>query len=181
MNFAWSKTPLKLVLILILAAAINGSIILGLHAAVSYRMEMPVEEATLAQLDETWIDCEILDRREISGTGFSILLVRKNDGTIHLITLQKHYLLDRCRIIKKACQSVPQTGEIINLKTGITQIQVSVQQNNQTGKLYLKPEGTGVGYSPKQQFRNQMILGITGLCILELAIWCLVFRKEEIA
>lgn len=34
---------------------------------------------------------------------------------------------------------------------------------------------------PGQQFQNQMIFGITGLCILELALWCLVFRKEEIA
>lgn len=83
--------------------------------------------------------------------------------------------------MSKACQSISQTGEIINLKAGITQIQLSVEENNQTGALYIHPEGIGVMNPPGQQFQNQMIFGITGLCILELALWCLVFRKEEIA
>lgn len=181
MNFAWSKTPLKLVLILILASLINFCILLGIQAAVFYRIEMPVEEAALAQLDETWIDCEILDRREISGSSFRICLVKKSDDSLHLVTLQKHYLLNRCRVMRKACQSVSQTGETITLKAGITQIELSVLKNSQSGQLCLKPEGTGIINPPKQQFRNQMIFGIAGLCFLELAIWCLVFRKEEIA
>ena len=105
----------------------------------------------------------------------------KADGSLHLVTLQKHYLLDRYRLMPKACQSISQTEESINLKAGITQIQLTVKENNQTGELYIHPEGTGVINPPGQQFRNQMIFCIAGLCILELAIWCLVFRKEEIA
>lgn len=180
-SFAWSKTPLKMQLILILAGAINFGLILGLQMVFSYRTPGPVDETKLAQLEDVWQDCEILDQRQISGSNFYICLVEKADGSLHLVTLQKHYLLDRYRLMPKACQSISQTGEIINLKAGITQIQLSVEENIQTGALYIHPEGIGVVNPPGQQFRNHMIFGIAGLYILELAIWCLVFRKEEIA
>lgn len=180
-GFDWSKTPLKLLFILFLAGAINFGLVLGLQMAFRYRTAGPVEEATLAQMDEAYKDCEILDQRQISGSNFYISLVKKPEGSLHLVTLQKHYLLDRYRLMAKACHNISQAGESINLKAGITQIQLSVEENNQTGELYIKPGGTGVINPPGQQFRNQMIFCITGLCILELAIWCLVFRKEEIA
>ncbi len=180
-GFAWSKAPLKLLIILFLAGAINFVFLLGLQMVFRYRTAGPVEEATLVQLDESYQNCEILDQRQISGSSFHIFLVRKADDTLQLVTFQKHHLLDRYRLIENACQSVSQFGESIHLKAGITQIQISVQKNNQTGGLYIKPEGTGVINPPGQQFRNQMILSITGLCILELTVWCLLFRKEEIA
>ena len=180
-GFGWSKTPLKLLIILFLAGSINFGLILGLQMAFSYTVKGPVDESKLAQMEEAWQDCELLDQRQISGSNFYISLVKKADGSLHLVTLQKHYLLDRYRLMNKAYQSISQTGESINLKAGITQIQLSVEENNQTGQLYIKPEGTGVINPPGQQFRNQMIFSITGLYILELAVWCLVFRKEEIA
>lgn len=180
-GFAWSKTPLKLLVILFLAGALNFVLVLGLQMVFSFRTVGPVEEVTLVQLDESYQDCEILDQRQISGSSFHIFLVRKADDTLQLITFRKHHLLDRYRLMANACQSVSQAGESIHLKAGITQIQISVQKNNQTGGLYIKPEGTGVINPPGQQFRNQMILSITGLCILELTVWCLLFRKEEIA
>ena len=180
-GFAWSKAPLKLLIILFLAGAINFMFILGLQMVFSYRTAGPVEENTLVQLDESYQDCEILDQRQISGSSFHIFLVIKADDTLQLVTFRKHYLLDRYRVMANACQSVSQIGESINLKAGITQIQISVQKNNQTGQLYIKPDRIGIVNPPGQQFRNQMIFSIAGLCILELAVWCLVFRKEEIA
>lgn len=180
-GFAWSKTPLKLLIILLLAGAINFVFILGLQITFSYRTAGSVEEATLAKLDETYQDCKILDQRQVSGSNFYIFLVKKQDDTLQLVTFRKHYLLDRYRLMDKACQSVSQATENITLKAGITQIQLSVMENNQAGGFYIWPEGTGVMNPPGQQFRNQMILSISGLYVLELALWCLLFRKEEIA
>ena len=180
-GFGWSKTPLKLLIILFLTGSINFGLILGLQMVFSYRTSGSMNEAKLAQLDDTWQNCEILDQRQISGSNFYISLVKKPEGSLHLVTHQKHYLLDRYRLMNKAYQSISQTGESINLKAGITQIQLSVEENNQTGRLYIKPDGVGIINPPGQQFRNQMIFSIAGLCILELAVWCLVFRKEEIA
>ena len=180
-GFGWSKTPLKLLIILFLAGSINFGLILGLQMVFSYRTSGSMNEAKLAQLDDIWQDCKILDQRQISGSNFYICLVEKADGSLHLVTLQKHYLLNRYRLMPKACQSLSQTGETVNLKAGITQLYLSVEENNQTGALYIHPEGTGIINPPGRQFRNQMIFGITGLCILELTVWCLVFRKEEIA
>lgn len=180
-SFAWSKTPFKMLLILILAGAINFGLVLGLQMVFSYRTPGPVDETKLAQLEDVWQDCEILDSRRISGSNFYICLVTKMDGSLNLVTLQKHYLLDRYRLMSKACQSVSQAGEALHLKAGITLIKLSVEENNQTGALYIREHGTGVINPPGQQFRNQMSLSIAGLCVLELALWCLVFRKEEIA
>lgn len=180
-GFAWSKTPLKLLIILLLAGAINFGLVLGLQMAFGFRVSGPIDASTLAKLDATYQNCKILDQRQVSGSNFYILLVKKQDDTLQLVTFRKHYLLDRYRLMDKACQSVSQATENITLKAGITQIQLSVMENNQAGGFYIRPEGTGVINPPGQQFRNQMILSISGLYVLELALWCLLFRKEEIA
>ena len=108
-GFGWSKTPLKLLIILLLAGSINFGLILGLQMVFSYRTPGSMDETKLAQLETTWQDCEILDQRQISGSNFYICLVEKADGSLHLVTLQKHYLLDRYRLMHKACQSISQT------------------------------------------------------------------------
>ena len=70
-GFAWSKTPLKLLIILLLAGAINFGLVLGLQMAFGFRASGPIDVSTLAQLDETYQGCEILDQRHVSGSNFS--------------------------------------------------------------------------------------------------------------
>ena len=100
---------------------------------------------------------------------------------MHFVTLKKHYLVDRYRVLTKACQSVPENGEPLHLKAGTCQMEVTVDVNNRTGESYMKIDSTFMRQHAGQQFKNQMILSIAGLYILELTVWCLVFRKEEIA
>lgn len=182
MNFFWSKTPLKMLLVILLAAAINFGLILGVQMLLSYRTEGPIDEAALERLDEQWQGCEILDHRE-DGTSQNLhfYLVRQSDESLHFVTLRRHYLVDRYKVMKKATVAVPEGGEAFRLKAGTCQLEVSVEENNQTGEPYMKIDSTFMGQHAGQQFKNQMILSITGLCILELAVWCLLFRKEEIA
>lgn len=181
MSFAWSKTPLKMMLILILAFVINFGLILGVQALLSYRVSGPVDEATLAQLDKRYDGCTILTHKEIEYQDLHIYLVRQPDDSTHLITLRKHYLLNRYKLLKGGC--LPWTGsdEEITLKAGISRLWVSVKVHEPTGVYRIQHEGSSATQHAGQQFKNQMILSITGLCALELAVWCLVFRKEEIA
>lgn len=181
-SFPWSKTPLKMLLVIILAGAINFGLILGIQMLMNYRTEGPIDEAALERLDEQWQGCEILDHRE-DGTrqNLHFYLVRKIDGSLHFLTLRRHYLMERYKVMNKATMAVPEEGEPFRLKAGTCQLEVSVEVNNQTGEPYLQIDSTFMGQHAGQQFKNQMILSIAGLCILELAVWCLLFRKEEIA
>ena len=180
-GFAWSQTPLKLLIILFLAGTINFGLIFGIQLAVSYRFAGPVDEALLARLDSRWEGCEIHDHKEIHSTNLHVYLVRLSDGSAKFVTLRKHYLVNRYRLMEKACQSAPESGEAIWLKAGVTQIEVSVSENTLDDRMRLESHSAAFIQDAGQQFRNQMILSITALCILELAVWCLVFRKEEIA
>jgi hypothetical protein len=181
-GFTWSKTPLKMLFILFIAGAINFGLILGIQMITNYRMEGPVDAAALARLDEQWNGCEILDhKQDTSRQNLYFYLVKQDDGSMHFVTLKKHYLFDRYRVLAKACQSVPENGEPLPLKAGTCQMEVTVDTNNRTGESYMKIDSTFMGQHAGQQFKNQMILSIAGLCILELTVWCLVFRKEEIA
>lgn len=83
--------------------------------------------------------------------------------------------------MNKATIEVPEDGEAFRLKAGTCQLEVSVEENNQTGEPCMKMDSTFMGKHAGQQYKNEMLLSITGLCILELAVWCLFFRKEEIA
>lgn len=182
MSFAWSKAPLKLLLVLFLAGAINFGLILGLQMLLSYRTEGPVNEAALERLDERWQGCEILDhRQDTSHQNLHFYLVRKDDGSLQFLTLRRHYLMERYKLMEKATMLVPESGELRNLKAGTCQLKVTVETNNQTGEPYMKIDSTFMGQNAGRQFKNQMLLSITGLYILELAVWCLIFRKEEIA
>lgn len=181
-GFAWSIAPLKMLLIIMLAGVINFCLILGTQMLLSYRTEGPIDAAALEQLDEQWQGCEILDHmQDPSRQNLHFFLVRTHDGSLHFITLRRHYLMERYKLMDKASTAVPESGEPFRLKAGTCQLEVSVETNNQTGEPCMKIDSTFMGHHAGQQFRNQMILSIAGLCILELAVWCLVFRKEEIA
>lgn len=181
MSFAWSKTPLKLLLILILAAAVNFGLILGIQVVTNYRIEGPVDEELLSQLDSRWDGCEIQDHKEIQNTNLHIYLIKLPDGSAQFVTLRKHYLLDRYRLMDKACQRAPENGEAVWLKAGVTQIEAGISDKTFNGLMRIKSDTVYSGQSARQQFKNQMLLSIAGLCILELAVWCLLFRREEIA
>ncbi len=180
-GYIWSKTPLKLLLILFVAGAINFGLIFGIQLAVSYRFTGPVDEALLASVDSRWEGCQIHDQKEIHHSNLHVYLVRLSDGSAEFVTLRKHYLVDRYRLIEKACQKAPESGEAIWLKAGVSQFEVQVSDQTFNGLMRLESHASAFVQHAGQQFRNQMILSIAGLCILELAVWCLVFRKEEIA
>ena len=179
-----SKIPLKLVLIGIVAIVVNFGIVIGLQMLLNYRVAGPIDEAALAKLDSIYEGCTILDRTENTAdrnSDLSIYLVELGDGSQHLVTLRKHFLTDRYRMMKSACKPLPAEEKTISLRAGTVSFGIDVFFNSVSGHNDISWSGFQMGQSGKTQVRNNLLLCITGLCALELAVWCLVFRKEEIA
>lgn len=175
------KMPLKLVLILLIAVAVNFPLVLGLQAVIHYRVGGPVDAAVLARMDDSLSGCEILDHEEINQTGLHVYLVKQTDGSVHLVTLRKHYIMSRFRLLKDACQPWSGTEEEITLKTGVYQYWISVRSDENTGQHQIQHLGNSVSQNARSQFKNTMLFSITGLCVLEFTAWCLLIRREEIA
>jgi len=183
-SYLRSKLPLKLLLIGIIAVAVNFGIVLGLQLLINFRAPGPVDEAALAKLDSAYEGCTILDHTEnthVSRDDLHIYLVKAADGTEHLVTLRRHMLMDRYRIVKSACKPLPEGEKTIQLRAGTTTFGIDVFFNTVSGHNDISWGGFFSGQSATTRFRNNMFLCIAGLCAAELAVWCLVFRKEEIA
>ena len=178
-----SKIPLKLLLIGIFAIVINFGIVLGLQLLLNFRVSGPIDEAALTRLDKSYADCTILDQTKNNSdysNDLHIFLVRKADGSEHLVTLRRHYLMDRYRIVKSACKPLPADTKTVSLRAGTYTFGIEVFYNNVSGHNDISWGGYSYGQSATARFRNNLLLCITGLCAAELAVWCLVFRKEEV-
>lgn len=178
---AWAKTPLKMLLILFLAYVLNSGLFVGIQMLYPYTASGPVDEALLSRLDEAWEGCQIQDYKEIQQTNLHVYLIKLPDGSARFVTLLRHYLLDRYRLVKSACQAALDTHDPIWLKAGVTQIEVAVDGTNSYGLMQMKSDSVAFPQHARKQFLTHTLLFSTGLGILELAAWCLLFRKEEVA
>lgn len=182
-SYMRSRIPLKLVLIAAVAIIVNGCLVLGLQVLLNYRVEGPIDETALAKLNSDYEGCTIWDRTQnvhSANSDIFVFLVEKADGSEHLVTVRKHYLFDRYRIVKSGCKEVAEGTESMRLRAGTSFFTIEYSFNPVSGHTDIR-WGSWSGQQSNIQFRNTMMLCITGLCALELAVWCLVFRKEEIA
>lgn len=178
-----SQIPLKLVLIAIIAVIVNGCLVLGLQVLLNYRAEGPIDETALAKLNSDYEGCTIWDQTQnvhSADNDIFVFLVEKADGSEHLVTVRKHYLFDRYRMVKSGCKEVSEGTESMQLRSGTSIFNIELSFNAVSGHTDIR-WGSWSGQQSNIQFRNTMMLCITALCALELAVWCLVFRKEEIA
>ncbi len=183
-SYLRSRIPLKLLLIGIIAIAVNFGIVTGLQLLLNFRAPGPINEAALASLDSAYEGCTILDHTEnssVSRDDLHICLIQMPDGTEHIVTLRRHMLLDRYRIVKSACMPLPEGEKTIQLRAGTTIFGIDVFFNTVSGHNDISWGGFFSGQSATVRYRNNLLLCIAGLCAAELAVWCLIFRKEEIA
>lgn len=183
-SYLHSRIPLKLLLTGIIAIALNFGIVVGLQLLLNFRVPGPVDAAALAALDPAYEGCTILDHTEntsVPKNDLHIYLVQMPDGTEQLVTLRRHLLVDRYRIVKSACIPLPDGEKTIQLRAGTDSFGVDVFFNSVSGHNDISWGYFSSGQQATARFRNNMFLCIAGLCAVELAVWCLVFRKEEIA
>ena len=172
-SYLRSKLPLKLLLIGIIAIAVNFGIVTGLQLLLNFRAPGPIDEAALAKLDS--------ENTSVSRDDLHIYLVKAADGTEHLVTLRRHMLVDRYQLVKSACKPLPEGTETMQLRAGTTIFGIDVFYNTVSGHNDISWGGFSAGQSATVRYRNNLLLCIAGLCAAELAVWCLIFRKEEIA
>lgn len=176
-----SKIPLKLVFIGLAAVLINAVLIFGFQLVGPYRFTGPIDSEVLGQMDRSYEGCTILDRAAspAEDDDLTVYLVETQDGTEQVVTVQKHYLFDRYRLVKSACKELDPDAQSIRLRAGTGYFTLGVSHNQVSGHSDIRWE-SGFGPGSYSSFKNSMFLGIVALCVVEFLVYCLVFKREEI-
>lgn len=112
-EYARSKVPLKLVFLLMAAVLVNSLIIEGFKLMTAFRYSAPIDSAVLAQMNEAYENCTILDSYEDSSDSpiweghSTAYLLKTEDGETKVAAVEKHFLFDRYRYWEKFSADVP--------------------------------------------------------------------------
>lgn len=177
-EYARSKVPLKLVFILMAAIAVNLLIIEAFELLTLYRYTGPVDEAVLAQMNEEYENCTILDSMTDPGneyapweSDYTVYLLETEDGETKLATLETHFLFDRYRYLKKFSADVPQQAgrQSPNLGT-IYQGAICWIMDNANIESFSMGSNSGPGIS----------LVLIPMIVIEYLAYVFIFRRDEI-
>lgn len=176
-EYARSKTPLKLVFLLMAAVLVNGLIVECIRIASLYSYDGPVDIAVLAQMDETFHGATVLDQRQNESAHilwegeYTAYLLETESNDVKLAVVQKHFLLDRYRYMDKFTADVP-AGEGMNAPiSGTTYHQALCWINDGTS---IESFNMGQNYGPTA------FLAIIPMIIAEYIAYCLLFKREEL-
>lgn len=181
-TYARSKMPLKLVAVIIVAVVVNFGIVLGFQALATYRYAEPIDGETLAKFDSRYEGSEIVDMTWNSAdrnSDVTVYLVELPDGQFHLVTARKHYLFDRYRFDKKGCIAVEPDMTSAKLRAGTTFFSIELRYKEGVNQPDIVWAGSS-GISGRNAFGNSMLLSIAALCVVELAAYCLLFKRHEL-
>lgn len=180
-TYARSKMPLKLVWVLIVAVAVNFGIVLSFQALVTYRHTEPIDGETLAKFDSRYEGSEIVDMTwdSVSDSDITVYLVEMPDGQYHLVTAHKHYLFDRYRFVKNGCIALEPDQSSVRLRSGTTFFNIELRYKEGVNQPDIVWTGMS-GISGRNAFTNSMMLSIAALCAIELAAYCLLFKRHEL-
>lgn len=176
-EYARSKTPLKLVFLLMAAILVNGLIVECTRIATLYTYDGPVDIAVLAQMDEAFDGATILDQRQNESVHplwngeYTAYLLETKSNDVKLAIVEKHFLLDRYRYMEKFTADVP-AGEGMSAPiSGTTYHQA----------LCWIIDGTAFeSFHMGQNYGPTVFLAIIPMIIAEYIAYCLLFKREEL-
>lgn len=177
-EYARSKIPLKLVFISFAAVAVNLLIICGFQLAAMYRYTAPIDSAVLGRMNSAYENCTILDSREYSqkensiwGSDYAAYLLETEDGETHIALVEKHILFDRYRYMKKFSADVPAADgdQHVDAGTVYQSADYRITDNSRIVTLH-------VG----QNNSNGLFFIVLAMCAVELAAYCLLFKRHEL-
>ena len=176
-EYARSKTPLKLVVLLMAAVLVNGLLVECIRIASLYTYDAPIDIAVLAQMDNTFQNATILDQRQNESAHilwegeYIAYLLKTESNDVKLAVVQKHFLLDRYRYMDKFTADVP-TAEGMNAPiSGTLHHQALCWINDGTT---IESFHMGQNYGPK------IHLLLIPMIIAEYVAYCLLFKREEL-
>lgn len=184
-TYARSKIPLKLLAIMIVAVVVNFGLVIGFQALVTYRYDFPVDDiSVLGKMDERYENCTLVDIAFADPNYYSghsdfpeiIFLVETPSGDFELVTVARHFLFDRYRIVKSACASLEDGTERLQLRSGTTILGLNVEKKESTGLPDISI-GSIAGVAGKHK---NIAIVIAALCIAEYVAYCLLFKREEL-
>lgn len=181
-TYARSKMPLKLVLILMVAFAVNFGIVLGFQALVTYRYADPIDSEALTRFDSKYQDATIVDMTWNSvdpDSNVTVYLVEMADEQYEFVTVQKHYMLQRYRFVKSGCIALEPDTTSVDLRAGSQFFNIELRYKEDAAQPDIIWAGM-FGSGGRNAFSSSMFLSVVLLCFVELAAYCLLFKRHEI-
>lgn len=100
-----SYTNLYILLFAILIV-VNAVLLTGFQLWFVYKIDGPVSAETVTSLSENYADCTVIDSDTTQY--FRGFLLESPEGDRYLVTLEKHFIQDRYRILRKATLELPE-------------------------------------------------------------------------
>jgi len=177
-EYARSKTPLKLVFLLMAAIVVNFLIVEGFKIALFFRYEKPEDVASLSQMNEEYENCTILDTAEYSakehflwGMDYTAYLLETENGDIKVAVVAKHLLFDRYRYFEKFSGDVPKLEGVNAVTQGTSHHQA----------VFWLSDSASIGeFHVGQNYGPGIFLVIIPMIIVEYIAYCLLFKREEL-
>ena len=176
-EYARSKTPLKLVFLLMAAVLVNGLIVECIRIAFLYTYDAPVDIAVLSRMDETFEGATILDQRQDESVNtlwegkYTAYLLETESKEVKLAIVQKHLLLDRYRYMDKFTVDVPPVEGMSSPRSGILHHQAL---------CWITDGKTFASFNMGQNYGPKATLAIIPMIIVEYLAYCLLFKREEL-
>ena len=177
-EYARSKVPLKLVFLLMAAVLVNSLIIEGFKLAFQFRYEEPVDLTVLAEMNEAYQNCTILDIKEYSAKehtpwdlDYTAYLLETENGDMQVAVVAKHLLFDRYRYFEKFSGIVPRSEGLHAVTQG----------NSFQQAVFWITDGTSIDeFHIGQNYGPNISLAIIPMIIVEYIAYCLLFKREEL-
>lgn len=176
-EYARSKVPLKLVFITLAAVAVNLLIIGAFQLAALYRYTGSIDETVLGQMNSEYENCTILSTSVYDSPvlfterEYTAFLLETEDGETHFAVVEKHLFLDRCRYVKKLSAAVSQVPGMQDIHPGTA---------FQTAWATIDDNSRIASFHVGQNNGNGLFLLLVAMCAVELAAYCLLFKRHEL-
>lgn len=179
-EYGRSKMPLKLVLILMAAVAVNLMIIEGFKALLIFDHADNLDTAQLSSIDSRYEDCILIDTYVDKDENhlpwenyFTFHLLENNQGERFLAVIENHFLFPRARYWEKFSVSVPEFAS--------NEAPVFGEYSRNMGySCMLAPDGTIESAHVHGQKGFGVSLLLVPMLIAEYVGFVFLFRKEEI-
>lgn len=180
-GFGWSKTPLKLVFILIAAVVINSALIEGIKVMLMFDPADSLDPANLSSVDSCYEGFDLIDTYVDKDESyipfdnyFTFHLLKNAGGEKRLAVVEHHFLLPQARYREDLSTAVPEFA--------YNQAPVFSKDAGLMGySCTLAPDGTIEAVSSYGESGFPVYILLIPMLIAEYIGYIFLFRKEEIA
>ncbi len=180
-EYARSKTPLKLVFILIAAILVNSIIIEGIRLISLYDYKAPIDITVLSQMNGEYENAVILDTAQDDAEAnplwedsHTAYLLETESGERKLAIVDKHFLFDRYRYLKKFSVDVPHIPEQEDWQS------VTSGTLHHQALIWIRDWSTIESFSMGQNYGPGIYLALIPMILVEYLAYIFIFKRDEL-